>query len=391
MLGVNRSRKLSSHASSLDSKGLLTPFLVLDRAKMNANIANMNRCIADQNTTLRVHLKTAKCYEVARRAMATAQGPAAVSTLLEAEVFGSMGITDCLYTVSITSEKLEKVVALRKAGTDLKIVIDSLEAARMVNSYARKYRERLPTLVEIDVDGHRAGVAHNNHELLSRICNEISEAADFAGILAHAGESYHETGDTLTRSSKLERHRTAAVARGLATGGFPCRIVSVGSTPTAIASSAVDGVTEVRAGVYVFFDLFQAGIGVCDVSDIAVSVVGTVIGHQSEKQWTIVDAGWTALSCDRSTATQSVDQYFGVVCSIEGEPFTDWIVLKANQEQSILAPRPNSSCTVPQMPVGSRIRILPNHACATAGQHEEYKVVDGTTELVSVWSRVHGW
>ena len=38
-------------------------------------------------------------------------------------------------------------------------------------------------------------------------------------------------------------------------------------------------VTELRAGVYVFFDLVQAGLGVCGVDDIALSVLATVVSH----------------------------------------------------------------------------------------------------------------
>ena len=99
------------------------------------------------------------------------------------------------------------------------------------------------------------------------------------------------------------------------------------------------GVTEVRAGVYVFFDLFMAGVGVCTLDDIALSVLTTVIGHQPDKGWTIVDAGWMAMSRDRGTQNQTIDQGYGVVCGIDGKPIEDYVMTSANQEHGIIARR----------------------------------------------------
>jgi D-serine deaminase-like pyridoxal phosphate-dependent protein len=81
-------------------------------------------------------------------------------------------------------------------------------------------------------------------------------------------------------------------------------VISVGSSPTAHFARDLTGVTEVRAGVFVFFDLVMAGLGVCSLDDIALSVLTTVIGHQREKGWIIVDAGWMAMSRDRARRTR---------------------------------------------------------------------------------------
>jgi D-serine deaminase-like pyridoxal phosphate-dependent protein len=77
-------------------------------------------------------------------------------------------------------------------------------------------------------------------------------------------------------------------------------------------------VTEVRAGVYAVFDLVMANVGVCAPQDVALSVLTTVIGHQAEKGWTIVDAGWMAMSRDRGTQRQKVDYGYGAVCDAGG-------------------------------------------------------------------------
>src|SRR3546814_5893100 len=101
-----------------------------------------------------------------------------------------------------------------------------------------------------------------------------------------------------------EQERAGAVhaAQRLRSAGFAAPLVSVGSTPTAHFARTLEGVTEVRAGVYVFFDLVMSGLGVCAESDIALSVLCSVIGHQKEKGWIITDAGWMAMRSEKHTS-----------------------------------------------------------------------------------------
>src|SRR5690606_3127766 len=136
-----------------------------------------------------------------------------------------------------------------------------------------------------------------------------------------------------------------------------CPGVSVGSTPTALSAEHLAGVTEVRAGVYVFFDLVMHNVGVCTLDDIALSVLTTVIGHQKEKGWAIVDAGWMAMSRDRGTQRQMQDFGYGQVCTEDGEPIEGYIVSGANQEHGIVsAAGPADGDVVQRFPVGTRLR-----------------------------------
>ncbi len=217
--------------------------------------------------------------------------------------------------------------------------------------------------------------------------------AALRGVLSHAGESYGVSGEE-AHAAFAERERSAAVraAEALRAAGLPCPVVSVGSTPTAHNARDLTGVTEVRAGVYVFFDLVMAGIGVCSTDDIALSVLTTVIGHQRERGWILIDAGWMALSRDRGTASQAVDQGYGLVCDIEGRVVGDLIVSAANQEHGIVALRPGSTGVLPEFAVGTRLRILPNHACATAAQFDDYAVLRADKDApLAHWPRFGGW
>jgi D-serine deaminase-like pyridoxal phosphate-dependent protein len=183
-----------------------------------------------------------------------------------------------------------------------------------------------------------------------------------------------------------------AAAELLRRNGHAVPVVSVGSTPTAHFARKLDGVTEVRAGVFIFFDLVMHGIGVCSIDDIALSVLATVIGHRPEKGWILVDAGWMALSRDRGTQKHPVDQGYGLVCDVDGTPWSDLIVEDASQEHGIIKLRPGSAATLPDLAIGAHVRILPNHACATGAQHDIYHVVEsGSRTIVGTWPRMRGW
>ncbi len=372
---------------------LETPCLILDTERMDRNIARLRSALAPFDVTLRPHLKTGKSVEVARRVMTSPQGPATVSTLKEAECFAAAGVRDIIYAVGIAPAKLAKVIELRKQGVDLAVVLDTVEQAQAVAAASREIGEAIPALIEIDCDGHRAGVLPNDAQQLVEIGEALTQGGELRGVLTHAGGSYTAKGaDAFRQCAEEERRGVVDAATILRNAGLPCPVVSVGSTPTAHHAADLTGVTEVRAGVFVFFDLVMAGIGVCRVDDIALSVLATVIGHQREKGWILIDAGWMAMSQDRGTAKQEVNQGYGFVCDANGTLLCDLIVADANQEHGIIAVRPGSGATLPDLSIGDRVRILPNHACATAAQHRSYHVVQGASDIVEgEWARFGGW
>jgi D-serine deaminase-like pyridoxal phosphate-dependent protein len=373
---------------------LSTPALLLDESRMMRNITRLRARLAERGVTLRPHLKTPKSIEVARRVMDSPGGPATVSTLLEAEQFAAGGVRDILYGVGVAPSKLERVTALRRQGVDLSVVVDNIDAARAVAEHSRRTNDRIPSLIEIDSDGHRAGVRLEDTANLLAIGNTLHEGgAELRGVMTHAGESYScRSIEEIVAIAERERAAAVGCATVLRGAGLPAPVVSVGSTPTAHFAADLTGVTEVRAGVFVFFDLVMAGLQVCAVDDIAVSVLATVIGHQASKGWILVDAGWMAMSRDRGTASQRIDQGYGVVCSVDGVPHPDLIMVQANQEQGIIAVRSGSGASLPELPIGSLVRILPNHACATAAQHANYELIrTGSRKIAAQWPRFRGW
>lgn len=367
------------------SEDIVTPALLLDEAKLQRNIGRLADRARALGVVLRPHLKTAKSVEVAARLFETGPGPITVSTLAEAEVFFGAGYTDILYCVGIAPGKLARVLSLRRKGCDLTVILDSIAQARAVADAG------VPALIEIDSDGHRSGLSPAAPELVE-IGRILHAGGVLRGVVTHAGESYTVAGE-VAHAAFAETERFAAVqaAETLRAAGLPSPVVSVGSTPTAHAARDLTGVSEVRAGVYMFFDLVMAGIGVCTLDDIALSVLTSVIGHQQDRGWIMVDAGWMAMSRDRGTAVQAVDQGYGVVCDAEGRPYADLILKTCNQEHGIITLRPGASGPLPALPVGTLLRILPNHACATAAQHAEYHVLPQGGGPLQVWPRFGGW
>lgn len=373
---------------------LETPCLVLDVDRMDRNISRLQERLGKLGAGLRPHLKTSKSVEVARRVMIGTSGPAVVSTLKEAEQFAIAGVRDIIYAVGIAPSKLDRIVALRASGVDIAVILDSMEQARAIADASRATGDRIPAFIEIDCDAHRSGVSPRDSSMLLDIGHALEDGgAELRGVLTHAGESYNAKGAAaLAEAAEQERISAVNAAAILRKAGMRCPVVSVGSTPTAHFAQDLTGVTEVRAGVFVFFDLFMTGVGVCSTDDIALSVLATVIGHQSEKGWIIVDSGWMAMSRDRGTAKQAVDQGYGLVCDINGQPYEDLLLVDANQEHGIIALRTKSNAMMPDLPIGARVRILPNHACCTAAQHSSYKVVrSGNEHVVDSWPRFSGW
>ena len=141
-------------------------------------------------------------------------------------------------------------------------------------------------------------------------------------------------------------------------------------------------------GVYAFGDLVQAGLGTCAIEDIAISVLASVIGHNRQHGRVLVDAGFLALSRDRGTSDFPVDWGYGAVCdATTGEPIDGLRVESTNQEHGIIT----GDIDWDRFPIGGRVRILPNHACATAAAYDRYFVTDGGASVTDVWGRINGW
>ena len=301
--------------------GLSTPVAVLDRTRLHRNIARLQQRMEALGVRLRPHVKTSKSWPVVQAQLAAGAQGITVSTLKEAAQFAAHGVTDITYAVGIAPTKLAQVLALRRQGVGLKILTDNATTAHAIADFGRAHGEAFEVLIEIDTDGHRSGIPPEADELLAVGRALHDGGMVLTGVLTHAGGSYAcHTSEALQAIAEQERAGCVRAAERLRQAGLPCPVVSVGSTPTALSALQLAGVTEVRAGVYVFFDLVMCNVGVCTQDDVALSVLTTVIGHQRDKGWALVDAGWMAMSRDRGTQDQAIDYGYGQVCDVHGVP-----------------------------------------------------------------------
>ena len=371
---------------------LPTPALILDRAILSRNLKRMSERLRDAGVMLRPHLKTAKSIEVGRMAVEGHDGRITVSTLAEARYFAQGGFKDILYGVGIVPSKLPAVTALRRQGVTLRVVTDNLAVAQAIAAAAGS-GDTFSVFIEIDSGAGRAGLPYPELPGLIDIARVLHEApgVEMAGVMTHAGHSYHQsTADGIAAVAEQERRAVVEAAAKLRTAGIPCPIVSAGSTPTATHARDFSGITEMRPGVYVFNDLDQEFIGSCGPRDLALSVLASVIGHYPHRNQMLIDAGALALSKDISAQEFRPQVGYGTIVD---PPAKDMAVVECSQEHGFIG----AAEPIPfgNLPIGARVRILPNHACITAAAYDRYYVVDsevdGGKSVVEVYDRINGW
>ena len=330
---------------------------------------------------LRPHVKTTKALEPPAMLFDGGTGPITVSTLAEARHLAD-GWPDQIYGVGITPQKLDAVAALNAAGAQVKVITDDVDAARAIAAHPGAAE----ALVEVDCGEHRGGLDPAETLAVARALG-----GRFAGIFTHAGHSYAGRSlEEMAAVAEAERATVVRAADALRAAGLTPRIVSMGSSPTALHARSLAGITEVRAGVYMFGDLFQAQIGTHGMDDIAVTVLTAVTGRKPDRNAILVDAGAIALSKDRSTEKAPKDYGFGLMLDADGKrAFGDAIVARVHQEHGEV--HGDGPLPFDRLPIGALVRIAPNHTCLTVAQYDRYHVVDGGRDVIAVWDRVNGW
>ncbi len=353
---------------------LPTPALVLDLDRAERNIAAMAERARRWGVNLRPHIKTHKCVELGRLQRDAGASGITVSTLDEARVFAAAGFDDITWAFPVILSRIPECVALAELVT-LRLVVDSDEA---VDGLERS-GARFPVLLKVDCGYHRAGVDPRSPAALG-LARRLSESRElgFDGLLSHSGHAYAcDSVTSIRRVAAEECEVMGELAERLRADGLVVPTVSIGSTPACRLAEAVPGATEIRPGNYVFFDRTQAVFGVCAPSEVAVSVVATVVSSRPDLGQCVVDAGALALSKDPGpplAERPSMGEVFDDYAS--GALSPDLYVRSLSQEHGILSRA---------LPVGTRVRILPNHSCLTVACFDELRVARGE-RLIDRWS-----
>lgn len=353
---------------------LPTPALLLDATILERNITAMAEKVRRLGARLRPHIKTHKCLEIGRQQRRYGAQGVTVSTLVEATDFADGGFDDLTWAVPLPASRVDEALSLAQRVT-LRLLVDSAAAADTLEAAAKKAGIKPHVWLEVDCGYHRSGVLPDRPEAtdLARRLAE-SDALVFDGLLTHAGHSYGKNEAERRKVADEERSVTAGFADALREQRITVPDVSIGSTPSMAAMESLAGVTEARPGNYVFNDFMQVAAGVCQPGDVAVSVLATVISHQSYLPHCIVDAGALAMSKDPGPGLRGLGPVYR---SLTGDELEQDVSLSHVSQEHGFVEGQSYSAVAGRFRVGDRLRIMPNHSCLTAAMFDHYWVVDG--------------
>jgi D-serine deaminase-like pyridoxal phosphate-dependent protein len=372
----------------MDLQNIATPALLLDVERLRRNAERIGNRVRDLGARLRPHVKTHKSIEVARIQTEGHSGAITVSTLAEASAFVARGFQDITYAVPIEPGKFKAALALAKSCERLNLITDDPDIPAVLNQAARNENVSVDLFLKVDCGYHRCGVEPDSREALE-IPRRISDSSNlrFAGILTHAGHSYHfSSRDECLTVARHERDLMRQLATQMRDSGIDVPIVSIGSTPTITAVDHLDGIDEARPGNYIFFDAFQASIGSCTLDDCALTVLAAVIHRDLKRNKIVIDAGAVALSKDRGAIEFDPSCGYGRVLDLDGQNLGLRIDSLSQEHGEITA----ENSDISKLKVGSRVRVLANHSCLSAAQHSHYNVLENG-KTVDRWEIQRGW
>jgi len=342
-----------------------TPVLLVDESIVERNIERMQALADRYQVSLRPHIKTHKMSGLAKRQLAAGACGIAVAKLGEAEMMAAAGTGDIQIANELVGEL--KLARLRKLCETVKVscAVDSPVHVRALAEVGQNLTEEIPLFIEIDTGLHRCGLTNDNEILnLARVITD-KKWVRLHGILTHAGHVYAAgSKDQVEQIGSAEGERMVRIADMLRRHGFPCPVVSVGSTPTVRYSAAVAGVTEIRPGHYIFNDMMQVALGSATVDDCALTVLVTVISCSTNGR-VVIDAGSKALALDRGAHGNALLPGYGY-CHEQN----CWVE-RLSEEHGVITGE------VETVSIGRRLRIIPNHACAVVNGFDEAWLVAG--------------
>lgn len=344
-----------------------TPCVLVDIDRVEANLSRAQNYADHHGVTLRPHIKTHKLPRFA--ALQIERGAVGITCqkLGEAEVMADAGIDDIFLPYNIIgAEKLHRLRRLA-ARVRLAVTADSLFAVEGYGHAFADAAEPLRVLVECDTGMGRCGVQTEAEAVALARAIEGTRNLVFGGVM-----TYPPAG-----AAAAARERLEGFVAGLIEAGLPPASVSTGGTPDLWSAHETRIATEYRPGTYIYLDRYQVAKGVGTLDDCALTVLTTVVSRPTSGR-AIIDAGSKALTSDLLGLSG-----YGLVV---GHP--DALVTSLSEEHGTI----DLSMTSLQPAIGTRLRILPNHACPVSNLFDRVHLVSGerviATERVAARGRV---
>ncbi len=318
-----------------------TPSLIVDLDIMESNLARMQNYCNRYGIGLRPHIKTHKIPALAQAQIDLGAVGIACQKVGEAEVMADHGLVDIMIPYNILGQrKLERLAALVRRAHII-VSVDSVDVARPMGEYLHRQGLNIKTVIELTSELNRCGVTNAGSAL--ELASEIDhiQGLEFQGVMVYPSSA--QSMQLVTETVDLLRSNS-----------LPVNMISGGGSPTAFHSHEFQGLTEIRAGTYVFNDASYLRKGVCTLEQCALKVITTVISAPTADR-VIIDGGSKTFSSDMGYPMGYILEY------------PEAQIYQMSEEHGFVdvaqcAHRPK---------VGERLTVIPNHACGTINMHNE--------------------
>ncbi len=347
-----------------------TPSVLVDLDRMERNIERWQRLADDAGLRFRAHVKTHKNPAIAHKQLAAGACGIVCAKVSEAEVFVDAGCDDVVVAYPIFGDIKWKRLAALAGRSRIGVNADSSDAVEGIAAAARASDATIEVYVDVDTGLHRGGVPETAVDELSALCALVERlgGVELAGITTHRQLAYAEVGDrTPAEAGRDEGDRLVALAELLRARGHAIREVAAGGSTSGRGVAAAPGVTELRAGTYVFNDLMQLASGTAQEDDLALTVLCSVVST-SRPGGATVDGGAKTFTSERGP----ID---GFARALDRD-----IVLDRLGEEHGLATLGGGE----RVTLGERIRFVPTHCCTTVNLADEVVGIRGET-VETVW------
>ena len=334
-----------------------TPSVVIDLDIVEANIARLQAMCDLAGIANRPHIKTHKSPVIAEMQRAAGAQGITCQKLGEAEVFADAGFDDILVTYNILGESKVRRLGNLLARARMIVAADSLTTVEGLPLAGEIAGRDLEVVVECDTGRKRAGVETPAEAVA--LAREIAarKGLSFAGFMIYPPED---------KVAETQTFLDEALA-GAREHGLDVRMVTSGGTPNLNNLGLISGVTEHRAGTYVFNDRMMMRADVARETDCAMTIYTTVVSRAAPERG-ILDAGSKTLTADPGGGLDG----FGLIVE-----HPQARIPRMAEEHGMLD---LTACN--QRPVvGDIVRVIPNHTCVVANMVDSYVTVRGT-ELI---------
>jgi D-serine deaminase-like pyridoxal phosphate-dependent protein len=354
-----------------------TPCLVVDLERMERNLRDWQDTITRAGVKLRPHIKTHKVPEIALQQESLGATGIACAKVSEAEPFVAAGIRDVVIAYPVVGHDKWRRAALMAREAKVTVNVDSATGVRGLSAAAAEAGVTIDVQVEVDSGFHRCGFPYTDVDSIQDFARLIGSLPniELEGITTHRGMVFEgAAGMTPEEGGLAEGRLLVELAEKLRSRGIGIEEVTAGGTITGRSVARVPGITEVRAGTYVFYDLMQLGLGTTSEDNLALSILTTVVSHQARDRAT-VDGGTKTFSGDRGSVGAS---QAGGSPELARAVDRDVILERISEEHGMVRIGAGAS-----VEVGEKIAFFPFHVCTCVNLSDELiGVRDGMVEKV---------